>query len=368
MHIARFALPLALALAGCGGSSLNTNPDGGGGGGDQPDLAVARPPLGMPITAQKGTWTWVDFPDAVCDDGSPTGVGVKLTDSKNLMIFFNGGGACWDYTTCALLNTSTHGPFGAAQFANLTKQNALGGIFGDDPSNPVAGWNMVFIPYCTGDVHAGDNIVTYMGGNAMKTIHHKGHANALAYFKRLAATWPNPDNLLVSGSSAGGFGAAINYDTARTYWPTGKSYLLDDSGPPLVGESIRNYLRDAWFKSWNINAGLGQLCPNCQDDLSSFLAIISKKYPNDRMALLSSEQDATIRGFYSLTADLFKTDLYELATTRIDPLPNFKYFFETGQRHTMVGDLKGHMTGGVVLADWLKQELADDPKWTSVKP
>ncbi len=372
MNISRLALPLALLVAGCGGSGNTTNPDGGGGG-EMPDLAtapdMARPPLGMPITAPKNTWTWVDFPDSVCDDGTPTGVGVRITDSKNLVLFLNGGGACWDYTTCAILNTSAHGPFGAAQFAQFSKQNLAGSIFADDPKNPVAGWNMVFIPYCTGDVHAGDNVVTYMGpNNATKKIYHKGHANLVAFFKRLAATWPSPDTLVVSGSSAGGFGAAINYDTARTYWPTGKGYLIDDSGPPLVGDSIRSYLKDAWFMSWNINGTLGGLCPACQMDLSAFLPILASRYPNDRMALLSSEQDKTIRGFYALSADLFKTDLYELSTMRIDPLPKFKYFFETGENHTMLGNLTGHMTNGTVLADWLKQELTDDPKWTSVKP
>jgi hypothetical protein len=44
-------------------------------------------------------WTWIPIPGAYCDDGSPTGIGVNLppTSSNNLLIAFEGGGACWDY-------------------------------------------------------------------------------------------------------------------------------------------------------------------------------------------------------------------------------------------------------------------------------
>ena len=59
----------------------------------------------------------------MCDDGTPTGVGVYPTDSKNLIVFLMGGGACWDYTTCVLLNTSSHEPFGATQLLALLERH-----------------------------------------------------------------------------------------------------------------------------------------------------------------------------------------------------------------------------------------------------
>lgn len=379
MRIVHFALALTLAGCNSGGSGYTPIPDGGGASPDLaqtgiPDLAssspdMARPPLGMPITAPKNTWTWVDFADSACDDGTPTGIGVRLTDSKNLVVFLNGGGACWDYNTCALLNTSAHGPFGAAQFAQFTKQNLSDSIFSTDPASPIADWNMVFIPYCTGDVHSGDNVVTYMGQNgATKKIFHKGHANILAFFKRLAATVPSPDNLIISGSSAGGFGAAINYDTARQFWPGGKGYLVDDSGPTLVGDAISPTLRMAWFTNWNTASSLGGLCPSCGDDFSAFLPILASRYPNDRLALLSTEQDKVIRTYFGLTPDAFKTDLYALVAMRLDPLPRFKYFIETGETHTMLGNISAHTSAGTPLGPWLKQLVTDDPQWKSVKP
>src|SRR2546423_637728 len=46
-----------------------------------------RPALGAPLSAPKGQWTWIDIPGAICNDGTPTGIGAKLTASPNLLVF-----------------------------------------------------------------------------------------------------------------------------------------------------------------------------------------------------------------------------------------------------------------------------------------
>ena len=90
---------LGISVASCGGLADSPVPDVEDG---TPSLP-AVPMLGAPITAPAKTWTWVNFPDAVCDDGSPTGIGVSLNPaSKDILIFLQGGGACWDYDSCAV--------------------------------------------------------------------------------------------------------------------------------------------------------------------------------------------------------------------------------------------------------------------------
>src|SRR5438128_1351071 len=75
------------------------------------------PPLGAPLAVPADQWTWVDFPDAFCDDGSATGLGVyNSSASSNLLVFLNGGGACWDYLTCYQLNAAAHGPIDKTRF------------------------------------------------------------------------------------------------------------------------------------------------------------------------------------------------------------------------------------------------------------
>lgn len=356
--------------AGHAGDGGGGGGDGGNGGGDAGTPDGGSPPIGTPITAPKDTWTWVDFPDSACDDGSATGIGVNITDaSTNLLVFFNGGGACWDYTTCYVLNTATHGPFTKANFDSMV--GGLGGSLMDrnTADNPFKDYSFVFVPYCTGDVHAGDNLAVYTGAGGSKTYHHVGHANALAFLKRIAPTFPSPGKLVVSGSSAGGAGVLFNYADFRAYWPTGKVYLLDDSLPVFEGDDIAPALRNSWYASWRVDKVLDPLCGTaCKSDLSLAVRALAARYPNDRMALLSSLQDQTIRSYYQLQPAAFQADLLKMSTDILEPTPNFKYFFIPGQSHTMLGNPANYTSSGTVLQTWLTRFATDDAAWASTKP
>ncbi len=349
-------LPLALsAIAGCGGSTVT-------------DLPLPPPPSGEAIDAPKNSWTWVDFPDSACDDGSKTGIAVNPSDGKNLLVFMNGGGACWNYQTCFQLNTATHGPFGKTQFEMLVRGISGSILDRNTPNNPFANWNLVFVPYCTGDVHAGENVIEYKDSNgAARTYHHVGRANIVAYLKRLGVTF-SPDKLVVTGSSAGGFGSAFNYELFRTTFPNAKGYLVDDSGPVLKGDAIASSLRDAWYQSWQLDKALEPTCPQCRTDLSQSTKSVSQRFPNDRLALLSSTQDVVIRSYFMLSADGFQTALNAMLAEVIDPQPNFRYYVSAGTFHTFLGNPDSHPTQNVKLTDWLGTMVNDDAGWQSLKP
>ena len=332
-----------------------------------PDLSPGQPPRGAPIQAASSTWTWVDFPDSACDDGSPTGIGVNLNGSKDLLVFLNGGGACWDYTTCVLFSTSAHGPFGSAQF-NQGIAAVGGSVLDRAAPNPFAGFNLVFVPYCTGDIHGGDNVITYTSGSNQKVIYHKGRANIAAYLARLAATVPAGGKVVVSGSSAGGFGVNMVYDLFHQYFSGSKLYLLDDSGPLFVGDAIPAFLRSSWYSSWGLERTLTPLCPSCPQDFSALIPILAAKYPGERLALLSYTQDNVIRSYLGLSATDFQTNLYGLAGTRLDPLAQSRYYLVTGTGHTFLGKPAATTAQGIPLWNWLTQFIADDPAWASTKP
>ena len=332
-------------------------------------------PAGTPIVAPDGTWTWVDFPDTACDDGSPTGLGVRPSSaSSDTLIFFNGGGACWDYYTCYVLETATGGPFGATEFAQLS--GGLGGTVLDPQlaGNPFADWNMVFVPYCTGDTFAVSNVATYQDAahTVSRQYHHVGHTNVLAYLARLAPTFPGAGKLVVAGSSAGGFGAFANYADFRARWPSSQVYLLDDSGPPLEGTATPPAELADWLTNWRLDLVIDPLCGTnaaaCRSDLSLAIPALVARYPSDRMALLSSEQDQVIRTFFLLSPTDFQTALLALAADRLDPTANFRYFFVPGSTHTMLGGPAGFSQGGMSLLTWITRLVTDDPAWVSVKP
>ena len=98
---------------------------------------------GDPIEAESETWEWVPFPGTSCADGSETGLAVNLyPGATRAFIYFEGGGACWDYATCTgLVETSFHlDGFDEDDFDSLligVYKNML--LFDrDEPKNPFA--------------------------------------------------------------------------------------------------------------------------------------------------------------------------------------------------------------------------------------
>lgn len=182
--------------------------------------------------APPGQWTWVGFPEARCRDGSETGIGVRYGAGDGLVIYFQGGGACFNSFTCTA-NPSKHDE---GDFAGVAAQ-ANGGIFDGGAGNPVGDWSFIFVPYCTGDVHAGSN-----ADQAVPDVpgvqQFVGYRNVEAYLERIVPTFAGVEHVLVTGESAGGFGAAFNYDRIADAFPRTRVTLLDDSGPPLGARAV----------------------------------------------------------------------------------------------------------------------------------
>ena len=93
---------------------------------------------------------------------------VQLLDeaghAKNLVVFFEGGGACWDGLTCAAPITSLppNGYFVPA-IGPFNDPANFDGIFNlSSSANPVKDWSFVYIPYCTGDLHLGSATTHYV--------------------------------------------------------------------------------------------------------------------------------------------------------------------------------------------------------------
>jgi hypothetical protein len=363
---------------------------------------------GAPIARTEGTaiagaaeWRWVPFDDAFCTDAiadasgrytfgtSTTGLAISWgpATSTDLVIFLQGGGACWDFLTCGgaaplLDKTALAGPFGPGEFAqNIYDKYPRSWIRRENLPGSLRDATIVFVPYCTGDVHGGDRVTRYVSlipGVPSITWHHVGHANVKAFLERLAPTFPHPGKLVVAGSSGGGFGSLANYTTFRASWPDAKAYLVDDSGPPLIGDAIPVVTRAAWYASWNIGASLDGFCPECPADMSAGLREIVSRYPQDRVALLSHLQDSVIRGFFGtitltpapaitpMPADTFEAQLRLLGTSVMDPATTTaKYFFTVGTSHPTLEDPTAIVTPSPGLQAWLDLMLSDSAAWAS---
>jgi hypothetical protein len=350
--------------AGTGAVGSSTSSGAGTGGG----------PMGMPITAPDDTWTWIPFPNALCRDGSTTGLGVNLhAASKKIVIFLQGGGSCYSAASCA--TNPSH--YGKAEFSGPTT-----GIFDrTNATNPVKDWNMVFVPYCTGDMHVGNAPDRSVPGVAQPQ-QFMGYGDMAAFLQRIVPTVPGADQVLLTGSSAGGIGAVGTYLQVQAAFGGTKVFLLDDSGP-VLGPALeppcfQTGLRALWNLDTTVLAACGSACPDPTDYLLPYLEHATQTHSSSTFGLISSIADSTVRkdlgvaqngctGTTSVTAAAFATALADLRT-QLATSPNFGTFYigtcggPAGQcsTHTWLSspELYTVTAGGMILADWAAKLVA----------
>jgi hypothetical protein len=328
-------------------------------------------------------WQYVPIDGAQCIDGSPTGIGVNLGTSGDLVIYLEGGGACFNSGTCP--HISHPDGWGPDQFGyNIGPYNV--GLFDRlDDENPLHDATFVFVPYCTGDVHAGSN------PNGLDGRKFVGYGNVGADLDYLVPLSKNVKRVVLAGSSAGGFGALINYDrTAKAFGDT-PVHLLDDSGPPLEDSVMTPCLQQMFRTMWNLDAAFPPGCTACsQPDgggMENALPYLADAYPDRRLAIVTSTQDGTIRSFYGygypdctagasdplMPADVYESGITQLRDVELAGHDNFRVYSKDSQDHVWLlyepETISPHSDGsGEHLSDWLEAMLDPSAEWNSVAP
>lgn len=256
-------------------------------------------PIQNPARDQYETWLKVEPPGVVCGNNSQYKFFVNFSDkSDNLVVVLEPGGACWDYDSCAGRN----GIRGAANPDGLLDDHWVRAPFISpflsrfDDTNPSREWNMVYVPYCTGDVHTGAKVVTYTSGTSTDpdlTFHHDGHEAVGAVTSWIDANFTHIPKLLATGCSAGGVGAVANYHFLRSgISSVEKAYLLNDSGPIFPNGGYSKPLHSMIRAAWDLDA-LAPLFPSSftLDDMSSLNTALADLYPDDRLATTFFRRD-----------------------------------------------------------------------------
>lgn len=262
-------------------------------------------------------WTKVEIPGTICSDGSQYRFWYyDNPGSTNMVISFEGGGACWDYATCS----GQAGALGAAHpngipddyIHDFEPMYVSPLINGADPGIPFRaknniatnGFDMVYVPYCTGDVHVGNRVVTYTDPSGQQppiTFRHNGYNNSLAILGFLHGRFPTINKLVVTGFSAGGVASsAVFYQARRTLVPT-KAYLLNDSGPifPAPNATYNSRpLHDLIKSQWNLQSLYDQLPASFNpNDFGSINTMVATEFPSDRLAYVGYSSDYNFSRF-----------------------------------------------------------------------
>ena len=262
------------------------------------DLAPGAEPIQNPVRDAYDTWIKVEPPGVTCGDGSPYKMFVNYSNqSDNLVVVFEPGGACWDYDSCAGRN----GIRGAANPNGIPDDHWEIAPFISpflsrfDDTNPSRTWNMVYVPYCTGDVHTGLATVTYPGGGADPdlTFRHEGHAVVQEVVRWIDASFTHVPKMLATGCSAGGVGSLANYKFLREgVRAIEKGYLLNDSGPIFPSSGYSQPLHSMIRAAWSLDALQPLLPPNFTfDDMGTINTAVADAFPGDRIATTFFRRD-----------------------------------------------------------------------------
>jgi hypothetical protein len=340
---------------------------------------------GEPISAPDKQWTYIELPGALCRDGSATGIGININpDSDKLVIYMEGGGACFNDLTCRANPTA----WGAE---NLGEGPATPLLYRDQ-TNPMADWNMVFVPYCSGDVFTGTNPNGYMGGPMT------GYTNFTRALERLVPTFKDKvDTVVLTGSSAGGFGAAWNWMRTQDAFGAIPVHALDDSGQPLGTEYLSTCMQQHMTKLWGWADSVHPACTDCDVAGGNVVRpLIEKALSRDkrsaRFGLLTNNEDGVIKGFFAFGLDgckalngniiqqgitlatgypagKFTAGIDELRAD-ISKFDNVAIYEVAGGGHVLFGSAESWNTtvAGVTVLDWTKQFLSGDKAWGNVQP
>jgi hypothetical protein len=323
---------------------------------------------GQPITAPERTWTWVPFPNAFCGNGTATGIGVNIArGSTRVLLYLGEGGACWSDTTCFTLQTAVNlSGYSGSKFATESRDaNYLaqaGGFFDRTAaSNAFKDYSYVYVPYCTGDMHAGNNVTTYASG----TVHHVGFANMSAFLARIVPTFPAIDRVILAGSSEGGLGAAFNWWQTQQAFGSVRVDVIDDSGtfmPPDI-EAI-GIGESAVRTQWNLAATLPSGCTACATRLDALYGFYGTTATGHRGALLSYVEDTTQPQVYGITTAQFSQGLQEELATY--GAPGLRAFMPNAPGHVLWFN-PTLAVSGVTVQEFITKMVTDDPSWASVQ-
>ncbi|EYU61812.1 hypothetical protein CI00_03370 [Leptospira interrogans serovar Manilae] len=236
---------------------------------------------------------------------------VKTSNSK-LLINFMGGGACWSGYNCFGNNTTTY-------FNQLEKVPDLfvkfvfqGVMNTNNASNPFKDYDVVFIPYCTGDLHFGSKDMTYIDPTTGSSVvvKHKGYDNVLSVLKYIQTEYPQVQNVFVTGQSAGGYGTLLNYpivrETISGLNSSAKMNMLIDASNGIVPNGFFSNLSTQWGADSNLPTWVAGIAANYltvgNPSIQDFFTKVSTHYngSGDKTGQYAATFDGNQRFFYKV--------------------------------------------------------------------
>jgi hypothetical protein len=360
-----FAVAGLIALASCGGDESSGSTDTSTStteaiASTEAPVAETLAPDPTDAPVMTPTWETVDAPsDCMCADGSPFHFYLREASPTKVLFFLEGGGACFSAQMC----TPGSGTY-SENISPLSQLENSAGIFDfTNPENPFADYSVVYVPYCTGDVHSGN--ITQDYGNGV-VIEHKGFVNASNALDTMIKRFPDTAQLVVAGSSAGSFPTPVFAAMAGDQLPDADLKVFADSSgavPDAMGFVVGNWGTLETLPDWPEMDGL------TVDKFTPAYTFIKAAEHNPKITFARHDFafDSVLSSFARM-AGLSPEDLVSVMRTNESKVEatgvNVANWISPGDDHTIAGRAQFYTEemNGVRFVDWFTAFMNGTPE------
>ena len=237
-----------------------------------------------------------------CAFDTPFEFWVRPGNPSRVLIYLQGGGACWSLESCA---PGKDIAFDAAIDSTDHRQRRDGIFDRDDAANPFRDHTAIFVPYCTGDLHLGSRTVRYGSapGDSARgvTVHHAGFRNVTAVLDYLTAQRTNPRLVTVVGASAGGVALPVVAAEIARRLPTADIRQIADGAGAFRVPRLRALL--AQWAADSLLASLGAPLADSGDLVVGMYKAAAARQPRIRFSQVGTTSDAVVGGWLSRFGD-----------------------------------------------------------------
>lgn len=236
-----------------------------------------------------GKWYRITPAGTKSSDGSEWHGLIRLGRENKVVVYFFGGGASINGYT------SERGKEFFATTASVQDFVASGGIGSSAEENPFKDWTFLVLPYASGDFHSGTGEYHYTDGGKEKIVYHNGYNNYFAFMEAATSYVGEPDTLLVTGFSAGGFGTSLLADDVIDRFPCAKNITV------CVDSSLLLY--DGWHETavdlWQSPEEISDRLTTDNIVLDSLTALYEKRGDSVKILFDCSYRDDTLMQYQS---------------------------------------------------------------------
>jgi hypothetical protein len=314
------------------------------------------------VSGNETSYTFDPASGPVCMRGTEFSASVRETPSDSLLIYIQGGGACWS-GLCMTLETADK---------DIPRMDIL------DPNmqaNPFRDWDVLYIPYCDGSLHAGD-VDTDMDGDGVAEVLHRGLRNDTAALELGLKHFPKPSRIALAGSSAGGFGTIFMPLLLRALYPGVELMVINDAGVGILKGSDPGFVKTL-MDEWKVTQRLPASCKDCLGN-GHMTRLIEWELEHDpalRVGIFSTYSDLVIAEVYfQVPGAEFKKSLQTESARLHARFPGrYSQFLVDGNFHTVLSredrsdpnskGIDNVLQDGISFAEWMRLMRDKDRGW-----